>query len=50
MVGLRDKLRRGKKLSTPEREFYKKNRALVDFKRVYTEEEEDFLNKWIGKA
>ena len=50
VVGLRDKLRRGKKLSTPEREFYKKNRALVDFKRVYTEEEEDFLNKWIGKA
>ena len=50
VVGIRDKLRRGKKLSQQEREFYRKNRSMVDFKRVYTETEENILNTWIGKG
>lgn len=50
VVGIRDKLRRGKKLSAPEREFYRKNRSVVDFKTVYTEEDETILNNWIGKG
>lgn len=39
IVGIRDKLNRGKKLEKHEREFYQKNRDLVDIKPPKTEEE-----------
>lgn len=39
IVGIRDKLNRRKKLEKYEREFYKKNRDLVDIKAPKTEEE-----------
>ena len=49
VVGIRDKLRRGKKLSEPEREFYRKNRPAVDFKRKYTHEEDEFIRQITGR-
>lgn len=39
IVGIRDKLNHGKKLENHEREFYQKNRDLVDIKPPKTEEE-----------
>lgn len=39
VVSIREKRRKGKKLSDWEREFYQENRALVDFQRKYTKEE-----------
>lgn len=48
VVGVREKLRKGKKLSPDEREFYRKNRSKVDFKRSYSNEENDLIKKWTG--
>lgn len=39
LVSIRDKLRRGKKLESWEREFYRDNKERVDLKRPYTAEE-----------
>ena len=39
LVSIRDKLRRGKKLESWEREFYRDNKDRVDLKRPYTAEE-----------
>lgn len=49
VVSIREKLRRGKKLTDWEREFYRKNRDRVEFKRQYSEEEEAELRLWLGK-
>lgn len=39
VVALRDKLQRGKKLESWEKEFYRENKARVDLKKRYTPEE-----------
>lgn len=43
VVSIRDKLRRGKKLEKHEREYYERNRHLVDMKQRRTSDEEAFL-------
>lgn len=48
IVGIRDKLARGKSLDKQEREFYRRNRKQVDFKRKYTGAEEALLKEWGG--
>ena len=47
VVAIRSKKAKGKKLEKAEQEFYKQNRNLVDFKRQYTEQDENVINKWI---
>lgn len=49
VVSIREKLRKGKKLEKWEREYYKKNRSKVDFKRKYTPEEDEFIKKITGR-
>lgn len=49
IVAIRDKQRRGKRLEKHEREWYNRNRKLVDFKTKYTADEEDFLKSLVGK-
>lgn len=46
VVSIREKLRKGKKLADWEREFYRENRAKVDFKVQHTQAEEDVLKAW----
>lgn len=46
LVALREKLRKGKKLESWEREYYQQNRSRVDFKRRYTADEEQALSAW----
>ena len=41
LVGIRNKLRKGRKLEKWEQEFYRENRSAVDFKKKYTAEEEE---------
>lgn len=47
IVKIREKLAKGKKLDKGEREWYCKNRSLVDFKQTYSEAENEML-KQIG--
>lgn len=47
IVSIRDKLARGKKLEKHEQEWHRRNRHLVDFKRKYTEADNDLLKQWI---
>lgn len=47
VVGIRQKKARGKRLDKAEQEFYKNNRHLVDFKRKYTEKDEDIISQWV---
>ena len=47
IVSVRDKIQRGKTLERYEREFYNRNRIRVDFKRKYTQEEDELLDKWM---
>ncbi len=37
---------KNQKLDRSEQEFYKRNKHLVDFKRTYTERDEDVISKW----
>lgn len=46
IVSIRDKLKRGKKLEKHEREFYRRNKDLVDIKQKFTEAETEFLKEW----
>lgn len=46
VVSIRDKLARGKSLDKQDQEWYRKNRHLVDFKRKYTEEDDELIKKW----
>jgi len=48
VVNIRSKLARGKKMDKSERQWYQQNRELVDFKRKYTETDNDFLRDWGG--
>ena len=47
VVAIRSKRTKGKKLDKSEQEFYKQNRQLVDFKRQYTEQNEDVISRWV---
>lgn len=46
VVEIRDKLARGKKLDKPEREWYTRNRAMVDIKRRYSAADDELLKQW----
>lgn len=46
VVRLRDMRARGKALSKEDRQWYNKNRHLVDFKTRYTTAEDDMLKQW----
>ena len=48
IVRIRDAKNRGKKLDESDREWYRKNRKLVDLKTKYTSREENLLNLWGG--
>ena len=39
VINIREKKAKGKKLEKYEKEFYQKNKSLVDFKKVYSDEE-----------
>jgi len=49
IVRVRDRLARGKSLDKSDREWYRRNRALVDLKTKYTEAEEDVLKAYAAK-
>lgn len=46
VVGIRDKQARGKPLDKSEKEWLRRNRDLVDFKRKYTEAEDKLVERW----
>lgn len=46
VVRIRDMKARGKRLDKQDQEFYRRNRELVDIKRVYTESEQALLKEW----
>jgi hypothetical protein len=46
VVRIRDKKAHGKPLDKQEREFYRKNRDIIDLKVTYTEAEKDVLAAW----
>lgn len=48
VVRIRDRLARGKKLDKQDREWYNRNRHLVDFQRKYTSADEALLREWGG--
>lgn len=47
IVRIRDMKARGKKLDKSDREFYRRNRDIIDIKKPLTEAEEDFLKDWV---
>lgn len=49
VVSIRDKLRRGKKLEKEEREYYERNRHLVDLQQKLTMDEREFLTRLLKK-
>ena len=48
VVSIRDKQARGKPLDKSEKEWYRRNRDIVDLEHRYTMEEKDFLREWGG--
>lgn len=48
IVHIRDMQHRGKKLDAGDREWYQRNRNIVDLKTKYSTAEEDLLKKWGG--
>lgn len=48
IVRIRNLKARGKKMDQSDREWYRQNRDLVDFERVYTEEENDLMKELTG--
>lgn len=46
IIRIRDKKAKGKKLDKSDREFYQKNRHIVDLKTTYSEQENQLLNEW----
>ncbi len=46
IVRVRDRLARGKPLDRQDREWYRNNRHLVDFKRKYTSAEDEMAKSW----
>ena len=49
VVRIREKLAKGKKLEKDEKEWYRSNRELVDFKTVYTQAEQELLAQFSTK-
>lgn len=49
VVRIREKKAKGKPLDKAEKEFYRKNRELVDIKRHYTEADDELIEYWTGK-
>lgn len=49
VVHIRDLKARNKQLSKTEKEWYRRNKAIVDIETKYTSDEEDFFNEWAGK-
>ena len=47
VVNIRTKKSKKQKLDKAEQEFYKRNKHLVDFKRRYSEQDEDIIKQWI---
>lgn len=48
VVRIRDQLARGKTLDKSDREWYRRNRELVDFKNKYTSAQKCLLKEWGG--
>lgn len=48
IVSIRDKQSRGKKLEKHEREWLRRNADLVEFKRKYSEAENELFKEWMG--
>lgn len=48
VVHIRDLLRQGKPLDSSDREWYRKNRSMVDMKAKFTSDELEELKKWGG--
>lgn len=48
IVSIRDKIARGKKLEKHEREWFRRNVQLVEFKHKYTEAENELAKSWMG--
>lgn len=46
VVSIRQKLASGKQLDKSDREFYRRNRDMIDLKQRYTDAEVDFIRKW----
>lgn len=46
VVRVRDRLAKGKALDKQDKEWYRQNRHLVDFKHKYTDTEADILKQW----
>ena len=47
IVRIRDLRARGKPLDKTDQDWYNRNRRLVDFKRKYTEQDEEKFSKWL---
>lgn len=47
IVRIRDLKAQGKSLDKADKEFYQRNRAIIDLKTTYTEQEETILSKWL---
>lgn len=50
VVRIRELRAKGKTLDKQDREFYRRNREVIDLKVKLTENENDIVNKWIGKS
>lgn len=48
VIRIRDKLAHGKSLDKQDREWYRKNRHLIDFKAKYSSAEQDICKIWGG--
>ena len=48
VITIREKRRKGKKLSGWERDFYRANRSKIDFKTTYTAAEDELLKTMLG--
>lgn len=46
IVRIREKLAKGKPLDKGDREWYRNNRHMVDFKQIFTESEKEILKAW----
>ena len=47
IVRIRDMKARGKRLDKSDREFYRKNRTLIDIKTKYTDTEQNIFKEWM---
>jgi hypothetical protein len=47
IVRIRDKKARGKKLDKVDRDFYRKNREIIDIKKPLTDSEQEILKEWM---